>query len=268
MIPENVKLVELTYFIGQKIFMNNTKMNIDNEQVRQLLLHSDMYYNNSVAEKFKLDIQAYVVCFVEVPVEMIDETLLVIKEINMQLAISYAYNVEQAGITIICQTQCKQMYQFCERLSDTFYLRKKGNSYRVYVSSEVSLLSDISEAYQEVIYLRNEYDAIADMDIKNTVFYKDVYIYHLLSKTDKSQMKRIAKNNLGNLINNEMLLCTLEVYLDNGFNTKQSAEVLCIHVNSMKYRLQRIKEILDVDMVKNAYGLKTSILICKFIEVI
>lgn len=264
-IPESVKLVELTYFIGQKIFTNNTKMNIDNEQVRQLLLHSDMYYNNSVANKFNVDIQTYIVCFIEIPSEIMNEVLLRIKEINKQFNISYVYHVEQAGITIIIQTQYKQMFLFCEKISYYFFLKKNEVSYRLYVSSEVSFLTEISEAYQEVIYLRNEYDFTTGTDIKNTVFYKDVYIYHLLSRSDKSQMKRIAKNNLGDLINNEILLHTLEVYLDNGFNTKQSAEVLCIHVNSMKYRLQKIKEILAVDMVKNAYGLKTSILICKFL---
>jgi purine catabolism regulator len=44
------------------------------------------------------------------------------------------------------------------------------------------------------------------------------------------------------------LVATLEMYLDSACNASRTAEALRIHRNSVAYRLQRIKELAEVDL--------------------
>ena len=40
---------------------------------------------------------------------------------------------------------------------------------------------------------------------------------------------------------------TLNAYLNNGLNAKKTAKQLCIHINTMQYRLNQIQEFFDLD---------------------
>lgn len=63
------------------------------------------------------------------------------------------------------------------------------------------------------------------------------------------------KRELGKLIeydkiNNTQLCQTLEVYLENDKVTATTAEALFIHRNTLRYRLQKIRALLDKDLDK------------------
>lgn len=84
-------------------------------------------------------------------------------------------------------------------------------------------------------------------------FYEDIGIYRLFFNMDeREELRRMLKSYLGQLItydeeNGTSLVHTLEVYLAHDRNIGISAEELFIHRNTMKYRIKKAQQILNVD---------------------
>ena len=96
---------------------------------------------------------------------------------------------------------------------------------------------------------------------KPVVRYQDLGIHRLLHAQDIDKEKnRFKQDYLGELLlpQNKELLDTLEVYIRSGQNLKLSAQQMYIHLNTMKYRIHKIEQLLDqslkdVDVVNNIY---------------
>lgn len=86
------------------------------------------------------------------------------------------------------------------------------------------------------------------------LFFGDLGIYSLLfSIDDEKSLRRFYKTYLGKLIdydsvNNTQLCYTLDVYLSNNGNANATAEALYIHRNTLRYRLDKIRSLLDDDL--------------------
>lgn len=81
--------------------------------------------------------------------------------------------------------------------------------------------------------------------------YEDMGVYRIFfSMSDDRQLRKISDNILGNLPDteeNRMLLDTLGSYISNGCNLARTAENLYIHRNTLKYRLNKVRELIDED---------------------
>lgn len=83
--------------------------------------------------------------------------------------------------------------------------------------------------------------------------YDELGIYALLwESNNKEKIRGFALSKLGCLLeyddkNNSSLLKTLEVYLKKNCNLRETAAALYIHVNSLKYRLKRVKQLTGFD---------------------
>lgn len=86
------------------------------------------------------------------------------------------------------------------------------------------------------------------------LFFKDLGLYSLLFNVkDTSSLERFSHNILGVLIeydnlNNSNLYETFEVFLDNNKSITDTAEKLFIHRNTLRYRLTKIKSLLNDDL--------------------
>ena len=101
------------------------------------------------------------------------------------------------------------------------------------------------------------YDVL-NMVKKNRVrvgFFHDLVSYHLLdTEVDRVAMQTFFKETLGPLeaydtMHNAELLNTLEVYFDCNGNITRAAQELYRHRNTIIYRLEKIKEILETDLL-------------------
>ncbi|NLO89415.1 MAG: hypothetical protein GX088_03690 [Clostridia bacterium] len=86
--------------------------------------------------------------------------------------------------------------------------------------------------------------------------YQELGIYSLLLTFGNEKLKDSCRKKLQKLIeydanHNSELLKTMETYLDCGENINKTAETLFIHPNTVKYRLERIKKIMEKDPFKN-----------------
>jgi Regulator of polyketide synthase expression len=91
---------------------------------------------------------------------------------------------------------------------------------------------------------------------QQTIFFDSIGIYALLFNIqDLFTFEMFYKRELGKLIeydklNNTQLCETLEVYLEKDKVTSATAEALFIHRNTLRYRLQKIRTLLDKDLDK------------------
>ena len=60
---------------------------------------------------------------------------------------------------------------------------------------------------------------------------------------------------------NRELLKTLKIYLENNMNFSITAERMCVHINTIRKRIAKIKELLDVELEDRISRLKIEMLL-------
>lgn len=109
----------------------------------------------------------------------------------------------------------------------------------------------IPKSYQQGLYTLDF--LAATNQPQDVFFYKELGVLRLLWQLDKEQLAEFVDEFLAKLIaydqnNNTNWIETLGVYLKTGGSIQQSANLLPIHPNTMRYRINRIQEILGVDL--------------------
>lgn len=79
-------------------------------------------------------------------------------------------------------------------------------------------------------------------------FYDDWYLHLLLLKEPKAELRAQMERSLKPILEVPELIETLCTYLTFGENLKVTSEKLYIHVNTLKYRLQKISDLLNCDL--------------------
>jgi purine catabolism regulator len=83
-------------------------------------------------------------------------------------------------------------------------------------------------------------------------YFPDLSIYRLLMQIEHNpELTNFQEETIGPLLNHEGgadLIHTLEAYFENKGNLSQTAESLYIHRNTLLYRMERIQEILKLDL--------------------
>ncbi len=83
--------------------------------------------------------------------------------------------------------------------------------------------------------------------------YADLGIFSILFSQDAASLKNYSFNTLGKLLEYDektegKLLPTLRELLDNCYNFKETADKLFVHINTLYYRINKIEEILELDL--------------------
>ena len=95
--------------------------------------------------------------------------------------------------------------------------------------------------------------------------YDQLGIYQLFSDMSKTSLyEDFVNKQLGVLIdydmhNNTQLLTTLEVYLKNNCNLLHTSDELFTHRNTIKYRLKRIQELLNLNLEDSSVMLNLNV---------
>ena len=148
-------------------------------------------------------------------------------------------------IAIVSDEDSKKLSQpdFCER--------EIKNVKEVGVSSVFRTLTDFAD------YLKY---ALMACEIANRLGQKDVVhhydryqFFHILSTCQDEKLLRTYIHPAFDLLreydlaNDAALLKTLQSYIDNGLNAKETAAELYLHRNTLTYRLNKIRELTDID---------------------
>lgn len=140
------------------------------------------------------------------------------------------------------------------------------------IGSSYEYISELKDSYDEAKNTLHILKVLGSTD--NVYFYEDIGIYSLISQIKNGKfLDSYISGKLGNLIEADKIqdgeLCkTLETYLECNCNANATAEILFIHRNTMRYRLDKIKKILGYDLndLSVCIELKLAFIIKKFRE--
>ncbi len=175
---------------------------------------------------------------------------------------------ETKGIFVLFPSEAMKKTQiehcFCE--ISTFFMNKEQKTIHVGISSRIKKLSQYKAALKEA----NLAEKLAQSDSNFIQFYEDLGILKVIaSVSDKEVLNSFYQELLGPLEIADQLsdgcLCeTLLVYLENNCNALIASQKLFIHRNTMRYRLNKIEEILNISLndmhqvflIQNAFAIK------------
>jgi len=104
------------------------------------------------------------------------------------------------------------------------------------------------------------------------IYYDQLGVYSLLFEiNDLTLLREFVEARIGPLLEydqkkNSSLVLTLEKYLKCGGSIKDTANLLYVHVGTVKYRLTRIRELLDLDNSENHFDLQLALYALRVLE--
>ncbi|WP_256846955.1 helix-turn-helix domain-containing protein [Paenibacillus sp. Pae108] len=128
-------------------------------------------------------------------------------------------------------------------------------------ANDIPILLGVSRSFRDMEDLRSAFDEVRrslalsrKWGKHNTVvYYESLGVYRLLLNTDRAALEDTIHKAMGPLLRVEKkqsdeLLSTLMHYLRTGGSIQQAAELCFVHINTVKYRLKRISQMLDADL--------------------
>jgi len=146
-----------------------------------------------------------------------------------------------------------------------------NSTFEVSVGNAYSGSMNVKKSYSEAKKTLKLMKIVSD---KSCVFFEDLGIYSLLfNSEDRNAFERFYKNQLGRLIeydeiNNAQLCQTLEAYFNNDKNAGATADSLFIHRNTLRYRFDKIHNLLgkDFENMNNAVNYIIAFKTKKYLE--
>ncbi len=131
------------------------------------------------------------------------------------------------------------------------FLEKRFNIITSHGIGQIYPLIDLHKSYAEA---RTALTLPRLMGQKGMVQkFSDLGIFSILFSHDAASLKSYSFNTLGKLLEYDnktenKLLPTLRELLDNCYNFKETADKLFVHINTLYYRINKIEEILGLDL--------------------
>ena len=159
----------------------------------------------------------------------------------------------------------EKIYNCFKQISTSFFNKEKMQI-RIGISLRKKQISEYKIALKEAVLS----EKIAETKIDFIQFYNDLGMIKVFSSVqDKGQLLSFYNEILGKLETSDNVsdgnLCeTLKVYIDCNCNALDASKKLFVHRNTMRYRLNKIEEILNISLndihqtclIKNAFEIK------------
>ncbi len=139
-----------------------------------------------------------------------------------------------------------------EKKTDSFHYTSFNKcKYKIGISDIFKGINNFKQSYYnslQALKMIKSYE-----NDKNYVYYKDLEVKRFLMNNDFNELENFVDKVLGplktykNSSKNEFLE-TLKIYLQSNCNWSKTKDYLHIHGNTLTYRLNRISEILDMDL--------------------
>lgn len=157
-----------------------------------------------------------------------------------------------------------------EKISNQVRQRIPGRGLRLGVGRIYNNAKDIFRSYQEA-KVALELGKLMDSRF-STPFFAKLGLSRILYNHDRQELAELYKETLGeleryDLVQKADLMKTLETYLAYRCDLRDTARVIFVHPNTLRYRLKQIQEILDVDL--NDFDTKLNLMVAfkiKFIK--
>ncbi|SDH15301.1 V4R domain-containing protein [Alteribacillus persepolensis] len=121
------------------------------------------------------------------------------------------------------------------------------------VGRQSSSLQDLTKSYQDACAI-SDFVQLTQPANSRLTFFEDIEpVMMLLKGTDQQELIDFYHKTIGALVkydenSQSNLLLTLKAYLDNNGNLQQTADEMHLSIAGLRYRLERIEQLCDVDL--------------------
>jgi len=138
--------------------------------------------------------------------------------------------------------------KFCQALYDYCFSKYPSNRFKFGVSSSSSNIEEVVQLYDEscsALQAANQHQKV--------IFYDRLGIEGILFQMNNESLQKFIQKKLGRLLNEDKskdmeLARTLYYYLNHGCNINQTARAMNFSISGLRYRLQKINELLETDI--------------------
>lgn len=243
------------------LFRNREKIKEGDRFVRELLYGEEQRALFQLSQFNYVKTRQHIVIFLSFDQSGYDRTL--IKElalavpINLSLQLfSVCYADEDGVIVVLELSQKEPLKNIVKRIMSSVQKALgtllQGNTISAGVSSIFYEPERMKACIEEA---RKAFRVLQGCQVRHSArYYEEIGIYRFFFEFNKDlELKDFVFESLGELIrydeeNNSDYVSTLEVYLDENCNIGETAEKMFVHRNTIKYRITRVEEILDVDL--------------------
>ncbi len=134
----------------------------------------------------------------------------------------------------------------------------------------VEVLNDVHVSYRDT---KRCVEYLLSKQKEGMISYNELGIQRLFMKTDRVELQEFVQDMLGPILEYDRkresnLHLTLKTYLESNLNMSFSASKLFVHTNTIKYRLNTIRDILDVEILDgpNIFALQLALHIQDFLK--
>lgn len=138
--------------------------------------------------------------------------------------------------------------KFCQAMNDYFSKKYSSYDFKFGISSSSSRIEEASQLYDEstsALQIANQYQKV--------VFFDFLGIEGFIFQAENERLQKFIKKKLGTLIEEDKkkdmeLTKTLFHYLNQGCNINKTARAMSFSISGLRYRLQKINELLEADI--------------------
>lgn len=264
-LPEKFPLVDLSQILCKRLVLEENNRNLE-EQVFASILDAEHLDHDSVLEQanfLEIDLTgSFRVVEFSFGIDQRGGRELLSAGQKIRNVISMEFSGYSGSVLVMPQTGSVLALVSTDRINDVELEtilnhiienadRKHHICLKAGIGSSVEYLEDVKTSRQEAA---EALKIAAFSGAENHIFfYREQGIYTLVSKVKDSRfLDDYVEKNIGRLIeadriNNGSLCETLESFLNHNCSGKETAKSLIIHRNTLNYRLNKIRELLNVD---------------------
>lgn len=173
-------------------------------------------------------------------------------------------------ILLIPDTSSVSEYSFEDIMGDIDRLmqREMGDGqYQIAISDWAEQSSALAACYEQtrVIYEKGRYL----FPERRVVHYADLGIFCMVDLSRTAELEQLMNSALGELAEDAELIGTLQTYIDCNMNMQAAADALFVHINTMKYRLKKINEMLPHGLLKSrVFQIQTGLYLYRILNIV
>lgn len=188
--------------------------------------------------------------------EMIEDLALAVP-VNLAPNLFSVYYADEDGVIVVLElSQREPIKHIVTRIMSAVQKSLESELAGNNVSAGVSSIFYEPERMKACIEeSKNAFQVLRGCQVHHQArYFEEIGIYRFFFEFNNDvELKEVVMNNLGELFqydeeNNTDYVNTLEIYLNENCNIGATAEKMFLHRNTVKYRIERIREILDVDL--------------------
>jgi sugar diacid utilization regulator len=191
------------------------------------------------------------------------------RELSFKEAPVLSFELNGDVVAFIPREQEEERSRFRRRIDKAMakpHGEVSASKWRIAIGTRAWSVSEFNESFNNAFKTKG---VTSQLNVTDRVaYFRDWYMHMLLLDQPRKQLEEQMRHELEPILDAADLLETLTNYLVFGENLKVTSEKTYIHVNTLKYRLKRISELLCCDLKDPTvrFRLRMAITMYRFLE--